>query len=122
LTPQLEILDALLHHLDLKGQQSRQSLQLKNLLELAVKQLSAIDMQHQYLTEEGARIGDKLEQEMQQYFVSLPITDIQRGCIEAMLEDYRSGINLLAKAARAVHNNLRTTGQHLDQMKTESMA
>jgi hypothetical protein len=107
LSPQLDIINALLFHIDIKTHQPRQLLKLNNLFSQASKQLSGIDVQHHYLTEENARIGEKLHAEMQQYFASLALTDIQQECIEAMLEDFKSEVNLLSKASQAIHNNLR---------------
>lgn len=119
LAPQLHIINALLHLLDIRGQQPSQLLKLDDLMAQVAKKLAAVDVQHHYLSEENARVGASLQSELQQYFAALSLTSTQRECIEAMLADFRAEVTLLTKASQAVHRQLRVVMTILDVKRDE---
>jgi hypothetical protein len=114
LAPQLKIVDALLCLLDTHDRQQDDVSHLRESLARTARELTAIDIQHHYLSKENIRIGEKLQSELQIYFNTLHLTDIQRECIEAMLTDFCAEATLLAKASIAVHNSLHALLQDID--------
>lgn len=119
LTPQLHIINALFYLLDTRGQQPSQLLKLDDLKAQVAKKLAAVDVQHHYLSEENARAGASLQNELQQYFAALALTPTQRECIEAMLADFRAEVTLLTKASQAVHRQLRVVMATLEVKQDE---
>lgn len=114
LVPQLQVINTLVAMIDLRGSQPQQQRANDNLLEQAGRQLMAIDEQCAQLSEEGARIGTNLQSELESYFASLALTDIQRHCIESMLADFRAEMALLTTTSKTISNNLRSAIQSLD--------
>lgn len=102
LTAPLLIIDALLRSLTETGNSGR------NLAASLGKHLDAAVNQHKFLLDETLRIADQLHEELSQYLCDLQLTLVQKQCLDALVEDFKSDLHLLARAGGSVDHALKT--------------
>jgi uncharacterized protein YccT (UPF0319 family) len=80
------------------------------------KKLHALAVQQNYIDAEHVRTGENFRKELDEYLLSAETTDIQRHCIDTMLKDFDSQLDILSKTGKLIATGLKVAGQDLAKL------
>jgi hypothetical protein len=70
--------------------------------------MTGVLTQHEYVTAEHERINEQLRQELNTVFAATTLTPVQRQMIGSMMEDFDAQVEIIVKAGKLIHTELKS--------------
>jgi hypothetical protein len=80
------------------------------------KKLQSLSVQQNYIDAEHTRTGENFRKELDEYLLTAETTDMQRHCIDTMLKDFDSQLEILSKTGKLIATGLKVAGQDLAKL------
>lgn len=84
------------------------------------QKIQSLLVQYNYIESEHTRTGEDFRKEIEQYLLTADISDVQRGCIDTMLDDFDSQLEILSRTGKLIANGLRVSIQDLAKIDTSN--
>jgi DNA replication protein DnaD len=82
--------------------------------------MTGVLTQHEYVTAEHERINEQLRQELNTVFAATTLTPVQRQMIGSMMEDFDAQIEIIVKAGKLIHTELKSALIELEKAEPVS--
>ena len=82
--------------------------------------MTGVLTQHEYVTAEHERINEQLRQELNTVFAATTLTPVQRQMIGSMMEDFDAQIEIIVKAGKLIHTELKSAMIELEKAEPAS--
>lgn len=81
------------------------------------KKIQGLLVQYNYVDAEYARAAVDFRKEIEEYLTTSPVSEVQRQCIDTMLGDFDSQMEILSRTGKLIGNGLKASIQELSRVE-----
>lgn len=86
-------------------------------MERIQKKIQALLVQYNYVDTEYSRTQAEFRKELEEYLTTSAATEVQRRCVDTMLGDFDSQLEILSRTGKLIGNGLKASVQELSQVE-----
>jgi hypothetical protein len=91
-------------------------------MEKIQKKIQALLVQYNYVDSEYSRTETEFRKELEEYLTTSAVTEVQRRCIDTMLGDFDSQMEILSRTGKLIGNGLKAAVHELSRVEQTSSA